>query len=132
MKYRYLIIASLMLNQSAARASGCADAQSQADMNQCAAAEYQKADQHLNQTYQSLLQRADAQQQELLRLSEEAWMKMRDADCKFVSSGAEGGSARTLVWNQCLTDKTRERSGFLESFSHCDEGDLSCPVPSQR
>lgn len=131
MKYHYLIAASLLLAQSA-WALDCANAQSQTEMNQCAADEYKKADQQLNQAYQSLMQRANPQQQELLKLSEEAWIKMRDADCKFVSSGAEGGSAQALVWNQCLTDKTRERSGFLESFSHCDEGDLSCPVPSQR
>ncbi|MBV4412142.1 DUF1311 domain-containing protein [Enterobacteriaceae bacterium YMB-R22] len=128
MKYTLPVIAGLMLTQTAL-AADCGNIQTQQEMNACAAAEYQKADQNLNETYQAILQRATPQQRQLLAEAEQAWIKVRDADCKFVSSGAVGGSAQALVLNQCLTDKTRERINFLSALTQCDEGDLSCPLP---
>ncbi|MBK4716674.1 MULTISPECIES: lysozyme inhibitor LprI family protein [Tenebrionibacter/Tenebrionicola group] len=128
MKYTLPVIAGLMLTQTAL-AADCGNIQTQQEMNACAAAEYQKADQNLNETYQAILQRATPQQRQLLAEAEQAWIRVRDADCKFVSSGAVGGSAQALVLNQCLTDKTRERINFLSALTQCDEGDLSCPLP---
>ncbi len=131
MKFTLPVIAGLLLAQTALAAE-CSNAQTQQEMNTCAAAEYQKADQQLNETYQAMFKRANPAQRELLTQAEQAWIKVRDADCKFVSSGAEGGSAETLVHSQCLTDKTRERTNFLSSLEQCDEGDLSCPLPPEN
>ncbi|MEA1064787.1 lysozyme inhibitor LprI family protein [Apirhabdus apintestini] len=128
MKYFCLTFAALLIGQSAF-AADCVDPQTQQEMNACAAQEYQKADGQLNATYQQMLTRASEKQRELLTVAQRAWLQVRDADCKFVSSGAEGGSAQSLAWNQCLADKTRDRNAFLTSLSQCDEGDLSCPLP---
>lgn len=131
MKFTLPVIAGLLLTQTAFAAE-CSNAQTQQEMNACAATEYRKADQQLNETYQAIIKRASPAQRELLTLAEDAWIKVRDADCKFVSSGAEGGSAQGLVHSQCLTDKTRERTNFLSSLTQCDEGDLSCPLPPEN
>lgn len=131
MKYLLSIVAGLMLTQTVFAAE-CNDANTQQEMNNCAATEYQKADEQLNDTYKTIVARATPPQRELLSQAEQAWISVRDTDCKFVSSGAEEGSAKTLVNSQCLTDKTRERINFLSSLMQCDEGDLSCPLPPEN
>jgi hypothetical protein len=54
---------------------------------------------------------------------------LRDADCAFIASGAEGGSVQPMLINQCMADKTVEREAFLASLLQCEDGDQSCPLP---
>ncbi len=53
--------------------------------------------------------------------------RLRDADCAFLASGAEGSMQPMLV-SQCMTDKSVERV-FLASLLQCEDGDQSCPLP---
>ncbi|WP_251268190.1 lysozyme inhibitor LprI family protein, partial [Enterobacter hormaechei] len=57
------------------------------------------------------------------------WIALRDADCQFLASGAEGGSVQLMLINQCMSDKTVERESFLASLLQCEDGDQSCPLP---
>lgn len=126
---RTLIALAALLASGQALADECANAGNQAELNQCTAAQYQAADSKLNQTYQEALKRAAGKQQEQLKKAQLAWIALRDADCTFLSSGAEGGSVQPMLINQCMADKTVERESFLASLLQCEDGDQSCPLP---
>ena len=126
---RYLIAGAALLLSANALAEECANATTQLEMNTCTAQQYQAADKKLNQTYQAAIKRAEAPQRELLKKAQQAWIALRDADCKFIGSGTEGGSVQPMIVSQCLAEKTVEREAFLASLMQCEEGDLSCPLP---
>ncbi|MGR6925488.1 lysozyme inhibitor LprI family protein [Klebsiella aerogenes] len=126
---RTLIAAAALLASGAAWADDCSNANTQTDMNQCAAAQYQAADKKLNETWQQALKRASGQQLELLKKAQQAWISLRDADCAFLASGAEGGSMQPMLISQCMTDKSVEREAFLASLLQCEDGDQNCPLP---
>ena len=126
---RTLIAAAALLASGAAWADDCSNANTQTEMNQCAAAQYQAADKKLNETWQQALKRASGQQQELLKKAQLAWISLRDADCAFLASGAEGGSMQPMLISQCMTDKSVEREAFLASLLQCEDGDQNCPLP---
>lgn len=128
MKTRMLALAALLLS-SPVLADECDNASTQSQLNSCTAGRYQAADKKLNQTFQAALKRATPPQAAMLKKAQQSWITLRDSDCAFVSSGAEGGSAQPMVQNQCLTDKTNEREAWLASLLQCGEGDLSCPLP---
>ena len=126
---RTLIAAAALLASGAAWADDCGNANTQTEMNQCAAAQYQAADKKLNETWQQALKRASGQQLELLKKAQQAWISLRDADCAFLASGAEGGSMQPMLISQCMTDKSVEREAFLASLLQCEDGDQNCPLP---
>ena len=126
---RTLIAVAALLASGAAWADDCSNANTQTEMNQCAAAQYQAADKKLNETWQRALKRASGQQLELLKKAQQAWISLRDADCAFLASGAEGGSMQPMLISQCMTDKSVEREAFLASLLQCEDGDQNCPLP---
>ncbi|HDS5325663.1 TPA: DUF1311 domain-containing protein [Klebsiella aerogenes] len=126
---RTLSAAAALLASGAAWADDCSNANTQTEMNQCAAAQYQAADKKLNETWQQALKRASGQQLELLKKAQQAWISLRDADCAFLASGAEGGSMQPMLTSQCMTDKSVEREAFLASLLQCEDGDQNCPLP---
>ena len=126
---RTLIAAAALLASGAAWADDCSNANTQTEMNQCAAAQYQAVDKKLNETWLQALKRASGQQLELLKKAQQAWISLRDADCAFLASGAEGGSMQPMLISQCMTDKSVEREAFLASLLQCEDGDQNCPLP---
>ncbi|MCS2610576.1 lysozyme inhibitor LprI family protein [Halomonas dongshanensis] len=106
----------------------CSNANTQAQMNTCAAEEYQRADGALNSAYREVMARLtdNAPARAKLRAAQRAWISFRDAECAYVSSATEGGSVQAMVRNQCLTHMTSERTQTLQEFGTCEEGDLSC------
>ncbi|MCL7678209.1 lysozyme inhibitor LprI family protein, partial [Klebsiella pneumoniae] len=113
---RTLFAVMALLASGAALADECSSANTQTEMNQCAAAQYQAADKKLNDTWQQALQRAVGKQQTLLKQAQQAWIALRDADCAVLASGAEGGSMQPMLVSQCMTDKSVERESFLASL----------------
>jgi uncharacterized protein YecT (DUF1311 family) len=89
---RTLVALAALLASGHALADECATP-AMAEMNQCAAAQYQAADKKLNDTWQEALKRAAGKQQEQLKKAQQAWIALRDADCAFLASGAEGRRA---------------------------------------
>ena len=126
---RIVLTCAALLLSSPALAEDCTNANTQTEMNTCAAEQFKTADAKLNDTYQNALKRAAPTQRELLKKAQVAWITLRDADCALISSGTEGGSVQSMIASQCLTDKTNEREAFLASLLQCEEGDLSCPLP---
>lgn len=126
---RILFAVAALLASGAALAEDCSNANNQTEMNQCAAAQYQAAEKKLNETWEQALKRASGKQQELLKKAQQAWISLRDADCAFLASGAEGGSMQPMLISQCMADKSVEREAFLASLLQCEDGDQSCPLP---
>jgi uncharacterized protein YecT (DUF1311 family) len=102
--------------REAVRKPSCADAATQADMNSCAKAEYDKADAELNRVYQQALQSLAPDHQERLRTAQRAWITFRDADCDCEAFTYDGGSMQPLSYYSCLTAATRERIARLRGL----------------
>ena len=106
--------------------------QSQAGMDICADADFKASDAKLNADYGEIMKRLgdDADARKLLQESQRAWIAFRDAECKFSSSGVDGGSVYPMVHALCLQGLTDERIMQLGAYLKCEEGDMSCPVPA--
>ncbi|WP_330986046.1 MULTISPECIES: lysozyme inhibitor LprI family protein [Enterobacterales] len=124
-----LLGASILLLSSAALADDCDNAKTQADMTTCTVNQLKAADGKLNAAYGTAMKRAPEATKTLLKTAQQKWIALRDADCALISSGTEGGSIQPMIHAQCLTDKTVERTAWLESLLNCEEGDMSCPLP---
>jgi uncharacterized protein YecT (DUF1311 family) len=93
----------------------CPDAQSQAEMTQCAGKAYKAADAELNQIYQKLVAMLDDDEKAQLKDVETAWIKYRDANCEFVADQFKGGTMRPMVYAFCLADVTKSRTTELKT-----------------
>lgn len=123
------ILAAALLFSAHALAEGCGSNATQSDLNSCSANKYKEADKKLNETYNTVMKRAPDSTKVLLKTAQQKWIALRDADCEVISSGTEGGSVQPMIRLDCQTDKTVERTAWLESLLNCEEGDLSCPIP---
>ncbi len=132
MKRTLLAIALFAATLPAAHADTCQDAEDQATLTRCAGQAYQKSDAELNRLFHEIRQRVgdDAEKRQLLRGSERAWIAFRDAECAFSASGVSGGSVYPMIYDMCLDDLTKQRVRQLQQYLACEEGDMSCPVPS--
>ncbi len=124
----FLSVGFLLSNSFATADDSCASANTQTELNQCAAQAYQAADDELNAVYQTVVSRLEDNSASLekLRAAQRAWIGFRDAECAFESSAVEGGSAQPMVRNGCLETLTAERTEQLREHASCEEGDLSC------
>ncbi len=130
----FLVVSGLALASLsgwAQAAPSCDDATTQQEMNACAGEGYQAADKELNTTYDEIMGRLDGDSKDRMKTAQRAWIRFRDAECEFVSGPTSGGSANSMVKAGCLERLTQQRTETLKSYSQCEEGDLSCPVPRQ-
>jgi len=89
------------------------------DMNQCLVDEYKKVDARLNDVYSQLT--ASLADPSALRKSQAAWLRFRDLDCEYASSGiSTDGSLRPLSHNACRIDMTEKRIRDLERYRQWD------------
>lgn len=83
------------------------------------------ADKALNQTYQTLREMLDPKQRQLLKESEQAWVRFRDAEQGFAEDMYRDGTHRPVAGLICrwkLTEqRTQELSGSIEEISMMDE-----------
>lgn len=95
---------------------------------ECSAYSKNAAEKLLSENYQSLLDRlksqyADSKSQlnditAKLNTAQQAWLKLRDADCVVEAFPATPGSkAFTISQNGCMARMSDERSEFLESLA---------------
>ena len=126
------VLILLLIAPQAGAAMDCAD-EAQLGLHKCAAADFQRADKALNDAYREVLRRlaGDERKKLLLRSEEQAWVPFRDAECKCAVSSTENGSIYPMESLICLADETRKRTKAIDAYLHCEEGDLSCPVPAQ-
>jgi len=104
--------------------------QSQADMNQDASKQYQKADKELNATYQQILK--DYSKDPVFianfKKAQKLWIQFRDAEMKAkYPDRAAGyyGSVQPMCWSIYLTELTIERTNKLKVWTTgIEEGDV--------
>lgn len=92
----------------------CDNANTQLDLNLCAAAERQQAEADRAATYQTLANTLGEQEKQTLALAESAWQTFRDRDCEFAASRFEGGSIAPMVFNDCAAHRTATRAQELQ------------------
>lgn len=110
----------------------CDNAYTQFDMNYCANEDFKKADKELNQLYQEILKYTSEEETNLLKKSQNLWIKLRDADCEFGSFQVREGTVFPMILSMCLAGKTKVRIEELKNILECSEGDLSCRVLRNR
>jgi len=103
-----LLLFSLVTAGSAA--AQCKDTVSTKDMQDCADAEYKKADADLNSVYQATLKKLKPEDAALLKKAERAWVAYRDAHCDAQYHLFAGGSIAAVSLTQCRTALTAARA----------------------
>ena len=131
---RTLLLAALAIlaTGTARAADDCANAQDQTTMDVCASDAFKKSDKQLNGLYKEIGTRLknDADATKLLVAAQRAWVGFRDAECSFSASAVSGGSVYPMIYSLCLDGLTQTRVKDLQTYLECEEGDMSCPVPS--
>lgn len=104
----------------------CTEAMSTVEMNNCAGADFEKADAELNRVYKAAIaaipEMAMGEQpfdkvswEEALRASQRAWVVFRDAECEdHVEKFWGGGTGGTVDIIGCKTEKTEQRTKELK------------------
>ena len=103
------------LGQGTKKSDPCANASSQAEMNDCWGKEYKAADAQLNQVYRQLVSMLDDDEKSQLKEVETAWLKYRDANCDFVADQYKGGTIRPMIYAMCLGDVTKSRTAEIRN-----------------
>lgn len=103
-------------------------AQSQVELNDCAAQTYKNADGEMNTAYKKVMDmlKSSPEKSKALLQAQRAWLKFRDADCAFFSSNSAGGSINAMNNALCLSERTTERTNSLNKIKKCDIGDPEC------
>lgn len=111
----------------------CDNPQAQQEMNYCAARDAEQADVELNAAYRAAIEHARAAdrdyagvadgaggpddggpgEEETLRQAQRAWVSFRDAQCRFESFEARGGSMQPMLESGCKATLTRARTAEL-------------------
>jgi uncharacterized protein YecT (DUF1311 family) len=107
----------------------CANAITQADMNQCAYQDFEKADKELNAVYKQALksqEEVDRQSAEInpvyvgavkaLKKAQRAWIDYRDGHCDGVGYEAVGGSMQGMLISGCQATMTTARTKELREL----------------
>jgi uncharacterized protein YecT (DUF1311 family) len=101
--------------------SNCEDLTTTIEQKQCYQKTYNVADKKLNQVYSQLKnsfkndESTLKERQKTLTSSQQAWMKFRDTNCIFRSSGW-GGTTRAKMQVACLERMTEERTRELQEM----------------
>jgi uncharacterized protein YecT (DUF1311 family) len=99
----------------------CANAQTTAEMRDCAGKEYKQADDELNQVYRQLVAKMyDEGRKTALKTAQQAWIRYRDANCDFASYLNRGGTTEPVVRYNCMTGMTVERTKELREYLEAD------------
>ncbi|WP_348629901.1 lysozyme inhibitor LprI family protein [Mesorhizobium sp. M7D.F.Ca.US.004.03.1.1] len=130
-----LMLAAPLFVGAARAADDCANAQDQATMDECAGKDFDAADKKLNEAYRQIEGRLkdNAGSKKLLVDAQRAWVAFRDAECSFQGGPPEtAGSVRPMVVANCQAGLTNLRLKDFQSYLHCEEGVLDCPVPAAQ
>lgn len=82
-------------------------------MIDCIAAETSRQDTRLNENYKTLTSKVSPKRKQPLLDAQRAWIRFRDANCKFYGD-PEGGTSARLSANECLLNATADRAKELK------------------
>jgi len=92
-------------------------AQTQAEMNAQARADFQRVDADLNKTYQSVLAKLPTvESKQKLREAQRAWVASRDAEAAHTAKEADGGSMAPTLRYETMTHLTQDRINELNNM----------------
>ena len=112
-----LLVAGLALHLGSTSARAECGAKNEFEDVYCYAKQYIASDDALNAAYKALTGKLDADQKAVLKKSQLAWIKQRNAECG--STDSEGYS----VDLSCAVDFTETRTRFLKDRqAECDAG----------
>lgn len=122
-----ILIFTLPTTGSAAE-NPCKNIQYSQQVAQCAEYEKEKYDNLLNLSYRAVIERIKAQYAsspelskqyiDTLKKAQQAWIKLRDADCKLEAFQIEEtAEAHQTTINSCISRMSKERSTYLEKIS---------------
>lgn len=86
------------------------------EMKKCADDDYQSADRKLNEVYQQLTPKVQGEERQRLIAAQRAWIQLRDTNCRFESAEALGGTLEGLLFTNCLTKMTTNRTAELQGY----------------
>lgn len=110
----FVLLAFCPITPLAQQASpSCDNPQTQAEINACAAQEYERIDRELNRIYRQLAARLKGERSAKLNAAQNAWIKFRDAQCELESTEYKGGSLYPTVLNSCLSSLTKAQVDAL-------------------
>ncbi len=105
----------------------CDSPTTQADMNACAAIEYETADKDLNAAYQQVRKKMSAWDKaadddskgavDALVAAQRAWVEFRDANCEAAGFQARGGTMEPMLVSSCLADMSTKRAEELRTLA---------------
>lgn len=127
MKWLKLVITAAFLAAAlpaAAQEPRCNPSGNQAELNACAADDFNKADKELNTTWQALLRKEAADQVFIakLRAAQKAWLAFRDAELEahFACEGNDSrmcwGSMEGMSFMMRKKDLTQQRTKMLKDM----------------
>ena len=112
-----LLVAGLALHLGSSSARADCGAKNEFEDVYCYAKQYIASDDALNAAYKALTGKLDADQKAVLKKSQLAWIKKRNAECG--STDSDGYS----VDLSCAVDFTETRTQFLnDRKAECDSG----------
>lgn len=124
-----MLIAAIALPARAQKPfpAGCRG-DTQLALNECAAGRYAAADAELSTLYRTM-QRADSGTVlTMLRESQRAWIRFRDAHCRWIASQWVGGTIQPMYYSLCMARLTRDRITQLRAdIADLSEGDRDYP-----
>src|SRR5437867_145258 len=92
-------------------------AQSQEEMNQQAAKDFDAADAAMNEAYKPFMNKIDKEAQAKLKSAQRAWVAFRDAQAELEADlAARGGSMVPMIYNRTRTEITKARTKELEKL----------------
>ena len=97
-------------------------AQNQHELNQQAAADFQKADKELNVVYKQLMKKLEGKVKQRLIDSQIIWVKFRDTEADARGLIFEGGSAQPLLYEGARARLTEKRVVELKEWLRDAEG----------
>ena len=120
----------LLALHAAAQAPNCRNPVTQADMTQCAAMEFDRADRELNQVWRSALaavRQGDRDSapytdgrpsgEAVLLAAQRSWLSFRDQHCTLEGYAMRGGTAEPMVYDGCRARLTEERARQLRDIA---------------
>ncbi len=95
----------------------CNNANTQIDMNQCAARAATTAEQKLGRLMTSLAAQMPAENWKKLNTLNKKWLDLRNEECQFEADFyAEGGSMNPMLVSSCVETQTKERIERLKAY----------------
>lgn len=117
MKTRLLLVPLLllfaMMTGAGPAKAGCDEPQTQTEMNICARADFETADDELNNVYGAAISGLSPAHRAALKKAQLAWITYRDLACRSYGLMAEGGTMASMLVSNCMAEVTRQRTKIL-------------------